>query len=110
MKKIIEPISIKKILNELNPSTFVRNTNFANHEIYIVNHSNAPNTLQEIGRLREITFRAAGGGTGKELDLDDFDTRDEAFYSQLIVWDPDASAIIGGNEQFISLSFRVKIL
>lgn len=96
MKKIIEPISKKKILNELNPTTFVRNTNFANHEIYIVNHSNAPNTLQEIGRLREITFRAAGGGTGKELDLDDFDTRDEAYYSQLIVWDPNASTIIGG--------------
>ena len=96
MKKVISPIEKKLILQELNSYTFVRKTNFANHEIYIINHLNSPNTLLEIGRLRELTFRMAGGGTGKDLDLDDFDTRSEAYYNQLIVWDPDALEIIGG--------------
>ena len=96
MKKVISPIDKKLVLQELNPDTFVRKTNFANHEIYVVNHLNSPNTLLEIGRLRELTFRLAGGGTGKDLDLDDFDTRSEAYYNQLIVWDPDALEIIGG--------------
>ena len=96
MKKVIKPIEKKLILQELNSDTFVRKTNFANHEIYIINHLNSPNTLLEIGRLRELTFRMAGGGTGKDLDLDDFDTRSEAYYNQLIVWDPDALEIIGG--------------
>ena len=96
MKKVIKPIEKKSILQELNSETFVRKTNFANHEIYVLNHLNSPNTLLEIGRLRELTFRMAGGGTGKELDLDDFDTRSEAYYNQLIVWDPDALEIIGG--------------
>lgn len=96
MKKVIEPIPRKKILTELNESTFVRNTNFSNHEIYIINHTNSPDTLLEIGRLRELTFRNAGGGTGKEVDIDDYDTRSEAFYDQLVVWDPDQNEIIGG--------------
>jgi hypothetical protein len=96
VKKVISPIEKKLILQELNSYTFVRKTNFANHEIYIINHLNSPNTLLEIGRLRELTFRMAGGGTGKDLDLDDFDTRSEAYYNQLIVWDPDALEIIGG--------------
>lgn len=93
---MISPIEKNLILKELNSNTFVRKTNFANHEIYILNHINSPNTLLEIGRLRELTFRMAGGGTGKELDLDDFDTRSEAYYDQLIVWDPDLLEIIGG--------------
>ena len=50
----------------------------------------------EIGRLRELSFRNAGGGTGKSYDLDEFDTREEAFYKQLIVWEPEEKKIIGG--------------
>jgi hypothetical protein len=96
MKKVIDPIPKKIILKELNDNTFIRNTNFSNHQIFIVDHLTSPQTLLEIGRLREITFRNAGGGTGKEFDLDDFDTRSEAFYKQLIVWDPDQKEIIGG--------------
>jgi hypothetical protein len=96
MKKVIDPIPKKIILKELNDKTFIRNTNFSNHQIFIVDHLTSPQTLLEIGRLREITFRNAGGGTGKEFDLDDFDTRSEAFYKQLIVWDPDQKEIIGG--------------
>ena len=68
MKKVIEPISKKEILKELNDNTFVRETNYSNHQIFVINHKNSPKTLLEIGRLREVTFRKAGGGTGKEID------------------------------------------
>ena len=96
MKKVIDPIPKKEILKELNDKTFIRETNYSNHQIFVVNHINSPRTLLEIGRLREITFRNAGGGTGKEVDLDNFDTRSEAYYNQLIVWDPEKEEIIGG--------------
>ena len=46
--------------------------------------------------MRELSFRKAGGGTGKSYDLDEYDQRDEAYYKQLIVWDPDEKQIIGG--------------
>ena len=96
MKKIISPISRFDLEKELNEETFIRKTNFCNHDIYIVDFKNQRNTSMEIGRLRELTFRNAGGGTGKSFDLDEFDTREEAFYKQLIVWDPDEKQIIGG--------------
>ncbi len=96
MDKIIEPIPLKLIEKELNSDRFIRATNNANNEIYIVNSHNSPNVTKEIGRLREITFRNAGGGTGKSIDLDIFDTRDEAYYEQLIVWAPESKEIIGG--------------
>ena len=69
--KIIPPVDIDLIEQELNKDTFVRHTNKANNEIYIVNYHNSPNVIREIGRLREITFSDAGGGTGKEIDIDD---------------------------------------
>ena len=96
MEKIISTIPKSIIKKELSNNRFIRSTNYASHEIYIVNHHNSPNTVKEIGRLREVTFRESGGGTGKPLDLDIFDTRDEAYYEQLIVWDPDQEEIIGG--------------
>ena len=55
---------------ELTPERFLRHTNKGGNEIYVVNYKNAPYTMQEIGRLREIAFRSAGGGTGKEVDID----------------------------------------
>tara|TARA_B100000809_G_scaffold244431_1_gene270334 strand:- start:3060 stop:3968 length:909 start_codon:yes stop_codon:yes gene_type:complete len=99
MSKIIPPENIKLIEQELNATTFVRNTNKANNEIYIVNYHNAPNTVNEIGRLRELTFSEAGGGTGKEIDIDDFDTSENC-YDQLIVYDRD-NQIISSGYRFI---------
>jgi len=99
MTNIIPPSNIKLIEQELNTTTFVRNTNKANNEIYIVNYHNAPNTINEIGRLREITFSEAGGGTGKEIDIDDFDTSENC-YDQLIVYDRD-NQIISSGYRFI---------
>ena len=96
MKKIIDPISTNDLEKELNKSTFIRKTNYSNHDIYIVDFHNQPNTTLEIGRLRELTFRNAGGGTGKSYDLDEYDQREEAYYKQLLVWDPEEKQIIGG--------------
>ena len=96
MEKIIPPVPKSIIKKELKNNRFIRSTNYASHEIYILNFHNSPNTVKEIGRLREVTFRESGGGTGKPLDLDNYDTREEAYYEQLIVWDPDQEEIIGG--------------
>lgn len=95
MKPIIDPIDKELIKAELNASTFLRTTRKGDNEIYCVNVHNAPNTVREIGRLREITFRAAGGGTGESVDLDEFDT-DELCYEQLVLWSPEDEQIIGG--------------
>ncbi|PKP19002.1 MAG: hemolysin [Bacteroidetes bacterium HGW-Bacteroidetes-21] len=95
MKWIIPPVSIDVIKSELTPEKFIRHTNFGGNEIYILNAANSPNILLEIGRLRELTFRSAGGGTGKETDLDEFDDA-QIPYEQLIVWDPKENEIVGG--------------
>ena len=92
---IIQPIAKEKLKAELTSDRQLRMTNKSNNEIYIVTAHNAPNVMLEIGRLREIAFREAGGGTGKETDIDEFDTCDNC-YKQLIVWNPEAEEIIGG--------------
>jgi hypothetical protein len=95
MKEIIKPISREVLKTELNKERFIRITNNGNNEIYIVDAHNSPNVMLEIGRLRELTFREAGGGTGEDTDIDHFDT-DEICYKQLIVWSPEDEEIIGG--------------
>ncbi len=96
MEKIIDAVPTEDIIKELTEERFVRKTNFGHNEIYVVNAHNAPNTMREIGRLREWAFRESGGGTGKSIDIDEFDTRDEAYFEQLIVWDPTEKEILGG--------------
>lgn len=95
MQNIIEAVDKSLIKAELTPERMLRRTNKANNEIYVIDFHNAPNTVREIGRLREIAFRDAGGGTGQPIDLDEFDTMDKP-YQQLIVWNPDAEEILGG--------------
>ena len=92
---IIAPIPKEVLLSELTPERQLRMTNKSNNEIYIITAHNAPNVMREIGRLREITFREAGGGTGKDCDIDEFDICDNC-YKQLIVWNPEQQEIIGG--------------
>ncbi|MCB9195973.1 MAG: GNAT family N-acetyltransferase [Flavobacteriales bacterium] len=96
MERIIDPIALSLIKSELNEETFIRTTNKGENEIYIFDHRNAPNLMKEVGRLREVTFRAAGGGTGKPLDIDHFDLDEQTPYEQLIVWDPKEEEIVGG--------------
>ncbi|MDQ3046643.1 MAG: GNAT family N-acetyltransferase [Bacteroidota bacterium] len=95
MQNVIEPVAKEILEAELTKERFVRITNNGSNEIYIITHHNSPNVMQEIGRLREVAFRAAGGGTGKEVDIDEFDIAD-APYKQLIVWDPQEKEIVGG--------------
>lgn len=95
MKDLIAKIDRALIMPELTEETFLRNTNKAGNKIYVVNNHNAPNTMQEIGRLRELSFRDSGGGTGKAIDIDKYDTQENP-YNQLIVWDPEAKEILGG--------------
>ena len=96
IQKIIDPIPAEAILEELTMEKFFRKTNNAGNEIYILSAHDSPNTMREIGRLREISFRNAGGGTGLDCDIDDFDTRDAHCFKQLIVWNPIDKAIVGG--------------
>ena len=95
MIPIIEPIPTHLLKSALNEKSFLRYSNRGNNEIYIVNNETAPNVLREIGRLREVAFRAVGGGSGKECDLDHFDLEDKACF-QLVVWNPEDEEIIGG--------------
>lgn len=92
---IIEPVETSLIEAELTPERFLRKTNKGGNEIYVITAHNSPNAMREVGRLREIAFRMAGGGTGLECDIDSFDTM-EPPCSQLVVWDPDSKLILGG--------------
>ena len=102
---IIAPIPVDILLSELTEDKRLRFTNKSNNEVYVLTWQDAPNVLREIGRLREIAFRAAGGGTGKALDLDEFDTMENP-YKQLIVWDPEAQAILGGYRYLLGTDAR----
>lgn len=96
MQAIIDPVSKNILEAELTKEKFVRSTNNGDNEIYIITHHDSPNLIQEIGRLREVTFRTAGGGTGKSIDLDEFDLAEDAPYKQLIVWNPEEKELVGG--------------
>jgi hypothetical protein len=95
MEEIIPPVHKELIKKELTRERFLRHTNNGNNHVYLVNHHNAPNVVREIGRLREITFRDAGGGTGLSIDLDENDTC-ERCYDQLIAWSTENEEIIAG--------------
>src|SRR5574344_1657325 len=94
-EEIIQPIDKAVLKSELTQERQLRMTNKSHNEIYIVTAHDSPNVMQEIGRLREIAFRTAGGGTGKCADIDEFDTCENC-YKQLIVWNPEEKEIIGG--------------
>lgn len=95
MEEIISPISKEVLKSELTQERRLRFTNKSHNEIYVITAHNAPNVMLEIGRLREIAFRAAGGGTGKSVDIDEYDTMPNP-YKQLVVWNPEAEEILGG--------------
>jgi len=109
MEALINPVDCKIIENELKYSEFLRVSRMGNNEIYSVNGGNNPFTMDEIGRLRELTFRQSGGGIGASKDVDNFDKLPNG-YKQLVVWDPKEKCILGGyrfrsfeNDQNIEL-------
>jgi len=99
-QEIIQPIAKEILKSELTSERQLRMTNKSHNEIYIVTAHDSPNVMKEIGRLREIAFREAGGGTGKSMDIDEFDTCENC-YKQLIVWNPEAEEIIGGYRYLV---------
>ncbi len=103
---IIPPVDKQLLEQELTPERLLRRTNKIHNEIYIVTGDEAPNVMREIGRLREIAFRTAGGGTGKECDIDEFDLGDNC-YKQLIVWNPEEEEIIGGYRYQYGTDWRI---
>lgn len=105
-QKIIDPVPVELIKAELTADTFLRHSNKGGNELYVVDAQTAPNTMREIGRLREIAFRSAGGGTGKDCDIDSYDLMDPPC-SQLIVWDPESLQILGGYRFIIGSQIRL---
>lgn len=106
MEEIIAKVPRELIKQELTEERRLRRTNKSGNDVYVVTWQDSPNTLREIGRLREIAFRAAGGGSGKSMDLDEFDTCDNP-YKQLIVWDPEEEEILGGYRYILGRDWKV---
>ncbi|MCH5236856.1 MAG: GNAT family N-acetyltransferase [Muribaculaceae bacterium] len=107
MQKIIDPIDRELIIRELTPDRLLRKSNKGFNEVYVVDAFNAPNIMKEIGRLREIAFRDAGGGTGLDCDIDEFDTMDTPC-RQLIVWDPKDKEIVGGYRFILGEDIKIE--
>lgn len=107
MDKIIDPVDRELIMAELTPDRLLRRANKGTNEVYVVDAFNAPNTMREIGRLREIAFRDAGGGTGLSCDIDEFDTMEKPC-RQLIVWDPEDREIVGGYRFILGEDIKMK--
>ena len=105
MEEIIAPVSKELLKAELTEEKRLRMTNRSHNQIYIITAQDSPNTMKEIGRLREIAFRAAGGGTGKSMDIDEYDVMDNP-YKQLIVWNPEAEEILGGYRYILGTDVR----
>ena len=104
--RIIDPVDTQLIIAELTPERFLRHTNKGDNDIYVIDAHSCPNTMREIGRLREIAFRTAGGGTGKDCDIDQFDTM-EPPCRQLIVWEPESKLILGGYRFILGQDIKV---
>lgn len=109
MYDVIPPVDRELILQELTKDKFMRMTKNGSNELYIVDAANSPNIMREIGRLRELSFRDAGGGTGEELDIDESDIHADG-YKQLIVWDPQEVEILGGYRFIVSNATDTKYL
>ena len=105
MEEIISSIPREMLKAELTPDKKLRMTNKSSNEVYVVTWQDSPNVVREIGRLREIAFRAAGGGTGKSLDLDEFDTCENP-YKQILVWNPEEEEIVGGYRYILGKDWR----
>lgn len=105
MEEVIQPVSKELMKSELTENKRLRFTNKSNNEIYVITYQDSPNVMREIGRLREIAFRAAGGGTGLSMDIDEYDIMENP-YKQLVVWNPEAEEILGGYRYILGTDVR----
>ena len=105
-EEIIQPVSKALLKSELTPERKLRTTNKSHNDIYVISAVECPHVMRESGRLREIAFRTAGGGTGKAVDIDEFDTMENGC-RQLIVWNPEDEEIIGGYRYLYGRDWRI---
>lgn len=103
---VIDPVPVELLKAELTPERFLRHSNRGGNDLYVVDAFCAPNVMREIGRLREIAFRIGGGGTGKEVDIDEFDIMTPPL-KQLVVWNPDSGQIVGGYRFILGRDVQV---
>jgi hypothetical protein len=96
MEPVADQIAKDQLIAELTPARLLRRTNNGSNEVYLFDNNDSPILMQEVGRVRELTFRHAGGGTGKAIDIDSFDTSAVDPQKQLIVWDPENLEMVGG--------------
>ncbi|MBR1643777.1 MAG: GNAT family N-acetyltransferase [Bacteroidales bacterium] len=91
------PVDRQLLKSELKKKNFLRRTNCGDKEIYVTTAHLSPNVMQEIGRLRELSFAVDGGGTGNPVDIDEYDLLPEPYCCrQLFVWSPADEEIVGG--------------
>ncbi len=103
MKPLIAPVDARLIEKELTEKYLTRDTANGGNRIYVFKAAECPNTMNEVGRLRELAFRDAGGGTGEPIDVDEYDLAEDG-YQQLIVWNPSKREIVGGYRFIVSRS------
>lgn len=103
---VADAVDTQLIINELTPQRLLRRTNKGGNEIYVFTAHECPNAMREVGRLREIAFRAAGGGTGKDCDIDEYDLMTPPCH-QLVVWDPEAQLILGAYRYILGTDVQV---
>jgi putative hemolysin len=89
-KNIIHPVNTRQIRKELFQSELL-GTTVDNKMIFLTEYNESKNVMQEISRLRELTFRKVGEGTGKKADMDKYDK----YYKHIVLWDDDNLNIVG---------------
>ncbi len=103
MKPLIAPVDARLVEKELTTKYYTRDTANGGNRIYVFRATECPNVMNEVGRLRELAFRDAGGGTGEPIDVDEYDLAVDG-YQQLIVWNPSKREIVGGYRFIICRS------
>ena len=90
IENIVHPANRKSIRDELKQSEFIGATQDG-MQIYLFDYHSNSSVIREIGRLRELSFRQVHEGTGKAIDIDQFDR----YYRHLVLWDDQQLEIVG---------------
>ncbi|MBK9149054.1 MAG: lysophospholipid acyltransferase family protein [Flavobacteriales bacterium] len=90
-KDVVEAVDHDALLREIASIGDLRINHQAEFDLYLASSHRIPGILREIGRLRELTFRAVGEGTNKSIDLDEFDL----YYEHLFLWDREKQQLVG---------------
>ncbi len=105
-KEVVKQGNVQSFIDEVNElrAGDSRMMESKNYEVFFASADKIPNLLQEIGRLREITFRDVGEGTNNEIDLDDFDQE----YHHLFLWDNKENVLVGAYRMGLGIDIYEK--